>query len=91
MATIHDDQSQADVSIEELSGDYIQMVKSAQEVLARRRYGVLVFKISRHLVSIKRKSAHIFSVFQTAPARGYACQEPKPEGLGQRKGCQRES
>ena len=43
MATIHDDQSQADVSIEELSGDYIQMVKSAQEVLARRRYGVLVF------------------------------------------------
>ena len=37
MANIHDDQSQADVSIEELSGDYIQMVKAAQEVLARRR------------------------------------------------------
>merc|ERR1712029_1819 len=37
MATIHDDQSQADVSIEELSGDYIQMVIAAQEVLSRRR------------------------------------------------------
>ena len=38
MESIHEDQSQADDLIIQLSSDYIQMVKAAQDVLSRRRY-----------------------------------------------------